>query len=121
MNNESIQSTTVVAGSPGGVLEPVAPIWEKRGSVRRVLSIALYICKCVKCKETTVVVEDALRELGAEKAIQVLKRSWQLWWFFPLLKGAWHPPILEIAGKVYSEGVVPPKEELKRYIQSLLI
>lgn len=131
----SIHESTsdAVASSPSHVFEPVARMIERENPVRRTISITIYRYTgrqgfftipawwCKECDLLVAVVGEAIRELGAEKAVQFRVRPWWLLWFLPLLKGAWHPPILEIAGKVYSQGMVPEKEPLKRYMQSLLI
>ncbi|MDO8558430.1 MAG: hypothetical protein Q7S09_04575 [bacterium] len=120
-NEASLQSTTsAVVGSSGHVMEPVARMIEKTWPARRTLSIIVYR-RADREDVLADLVAGIIRELGVERAVRFRVRSWIFWWFFPLCKGASRPPILEIDGKVYSQGMVPEKEQLKRYIHSLLV
>ncbi len=122
MRNEApLQSTSsALAGSARDIMEPVSGIIEKTWPVRRTLSIAAYR-SADRQDALVVLVTDVIRELGAERAVRLHVRSWMFWWFVLLLKGVSHPPVLEIDGKVYSQGIVPEREKLKIYLRSLLI
>ena len=125
MKDLPLQSTSnALAGSPSNVMEPVAQILEKSWQARRTIRVVIYRQAGKREKDDLLValVEGLIRELAAAHAVQLRVPSWPLLWFLPLFlfKGARPPPILEIAGTVYSQGIVPPKEELKNHIRLLL-
>ena len=115
-----LQTTNVLAESATQVLDPVMQAVMNR-SARRRIPIRIYRKSDVLSEALCKHIAQLISEMGVEDAVQLEYRPWNMLWFLPLLKGAWHVPILEINGQIYSEGVVPEKDELKRYIQSLLI
>lgn len=59
---------------------------------------------CGECALTTDIVKDTLANELAGIPVEVEVRDWLSEWYKPLLKGAWHAPIVLVEGKVISEG-----------------
>jgi len=120
MQQEPLQSSAV-ADTPNNVLEPVSRMIEGRGIVRKQLAIVVYGNRDEEMDRLMALVKEVVEELGAEAAVRLTARSWKLWQLFQYIKGVTRPPILEIAGVVYSQGVVPEKAPLKNHIRDLLV
>lgn len=124
MNDAPLHSTSnAIAGSPRGALEALPGILERSWPARRVLCLTIWrgLGRHEICDALEGLVRDVVRELGAERAIRFRVRSWPFFWFPVFFKGARHFPVLQIAGSVYSQGMVPGKEGLKKHTQSLLV
>ena len=112
--HEPLQSTTgALAGTPTDVMEPVSRLMESAGVVRRAGAITIYRTNSRESDTLIALVKEVIFELGAEKAVQLRLRAWWLLWCLPMCRGAWKPPILEINGKIFSQGIVPEKQTLK--------
>ncbi|MDP3963944.1 MAG: hypothetical protein Q8Q39_05620 [bacterium] len=89
--------------------------------VKRMIEVVVYRRKAEAAGEAIVrTAQEAIAELGAERAVRFTAHTWVPWAILPFLKGARRHPILEIEGRVYSEGTVPDKEMLKRHLRTLL-
>ena len=118
---EHLQSAVgVIAGAPADVMEPVSRLMESAGIVRRAGVIIIYRTGGRKSDALVALVKEIIFELGAEKAVRLRIRPWWLLWCLPALKGARKPPITEINGKIFSQGIVPDKHALKARISKEL-
>lgn len=68
---------------------------------------------CEECDLTIRLVRQVVDELSRDD-IQVEVKPWLRHMTDALRRGGWHPPVVTIDGKVFSQGVVPGAEELKR-------
>lgn len=70
------------------------------------------------CEECDITVE-MLKNLAKEYPnIDLKVKQWTRYFYEPLLKGGWHTPIVMINGKIYSQGVVPDHDQIKKHIES---
>ncbi len=67
---------------------------------------------CEECDLSVAIVRRVVEELGAQDKIKVTVKPWinnligcLFWW-------SWHPPVVTINGKRFSQGVVPNKAHL---------
>lgn len=70
---------------------------------------------CEECDLTVAVARKAETRLGPEKVIIQVK-PWLRHLPEALIKGGWHPPVVTIAGKLFTQGVVPSTDELERAV-----
>lgn len=77
---------------------------------------------CEECELTIRQLKIVLRELGLERdqRIKVVVKPWVEFMDEALAKGGWHPPVLMINGRIFSQGVVPDRARLKAYLERLL-
>jgi hypothetical protein len=68
---------------------------------------------CEECNLTIGLVRRLIAESGRED-IEVVIKPWLRHAVDALRRGGWHAPVVTIDGKVYSQGVVPEPEELRR-------
>ncbi|MGC8667221.1 MAG: hypothetical protein ACP5VE_03765 [Chthonomonadales bacterium] len=68
---------------------------------------------CPECDLLIRAVERAIAGTAPGTQVRFVVQPWFFWFWKPLLKGAWHPPILIINGTVVSQGVVPPTEAIE--------
>lgn len=73
---------------------------------------------CEECDLTVRLTQSVLDELG-DPDIRFDVKPWMLYFWKPILRGGWHAPILTIDGRVFSQGVVPNREELREAIQKV--
>lgn len=73
---------------------------------------------CEECDLTVRLVQSVLEETG-DRDIRLDVKPWMLYCWKPILRGGWHAPILTINGRVFSQGIVPNRESLRREIQRL--
>lgn len=66
---------------------------------------------CEECDLTIRAVRGVVDELGRAD-IEVEIKPWLRHMLDALRRGGWHAPVVTIDGKVYSQGVVPDREEL---------
>jgi hypothetical protein len=79
---------------------------------------------CEECDLTINLVKKVLAELGVgkgDKRVRLVVKPYAEFAFQALAKGGWHPPVLVIDGKIFSQGIVPDKAKLTRQLESLLI
>ncbi len=72
---------------------------------------------CEECDLTVAAVERVIRELGDSVRVNFRVKPWLNNLPFALLRGAYHPPVVLVGGRVISQGVVPSVDEVKRAIE----
>ncbi len=75
---------------------------------------------CEECDLTVRAVRNALDELDPRGEIAFEAKAWLRHAFSALRHGGWHPPVLLIDGKVFSQGVVPAADALRSRLRDLL-
>lgn len=70
---------------------------------------------CEECDLTVNAVKKVLNEIN-DPRIKFEVKPWMDDLFSALKRGAWHPPVLIINGKIFSQGIVPEVQELKKNI-----
>lgn len=70
---------------------------------------------CQEC-EITLHLANSLREQFPPGTVRVRVRPWWLCFWKVLWKGGWHPPIVTINGKLFSQGKVPDASCFKQAI-----
>ena len=75
---------------------------------------------CEECDLTVRAVQSALAEVDPEGSLSFRAKPWMRHAVPALLKGGWHPPVVVIDGKVYSQGVVPDREGLASRLRDLV-
>lgn len=68
---------------------------------------------CEECDLTVNLAKKVLNEIGNKK-ITLDVKPWMNKAISSLLKGGWHPPVLLINGKIFSQGIVPDGQKLKK-------
>ncbi|MBI3953873.1 MAG: hypothetical protein HY330_05110 [Chloroflexi bacterium] len=76
---------------------------------------------CEECDLTIKIVRQVVRELGNRPQIQVRIRPWLNYLPQALWHGGWHPPVVTINGKRFSQGTVPDEDRLRQVIGQNLI
>lgn len=71
---------------------------------------------------TIAAVRAVLAELNLtnDPRVKLTSKPWIEYMDLALAKGGWHPPVLLLNGRIFSQGVVPNKTKLKAAIQALL-
>ena len=72
---------------------------------------------CRECDLTVRAVQRVLSDLGDPAYIKVIIRPWINYLPLALLRGGWHPPVVTINGKRFSQGVVPDAGRLLETIK----
>lgn len=68
---------------------------------------------CQECDLLVRATRQAMHSAGGEPSAELTIKPWFLWFWKPLLwNRAWHAPILTANGRLVSEGIVPPVEEI---------
>ena len=77
---------------------------------------------CEECDMTIGLTRSVLRELGLENdpRVRLVIKPWFANALKALTSGGWHPPIMLINDAVFSQGVVPNRQRLKRVLTRLL-
>ncbi len=73
---------------------------------------------CEECDLTVAVARRVAGRLGPE-AVSVEVKPWIRHLPEALVKGGWHPPVVTVAGKLLTQGVVPRAEVLERAVLKL--
>ena len=60
---------------------------------------------CGECTLTEAIIEDCLANELADVQVRVRQHDWLSNWWRPLLRGGWHAPIVQVDGKVVSQGL----------------
>jgi hypothetical protein len=68
---------------------------------------------CRECDLTVRAVRQAVDELGNPSNVRVVIRPWLNYLPLALLRRGWHPPVVTINGKRFSQGVVPDVKVLR--------
>jgi hypothetical protein len=75
---------------------------------------------CQECDLTIRAVKQVVEEFGNPPGIQVRIRPWLNYLPQVLLRGGWHPPVVTINGRRFSQGVVPEVKALREAIGQYL-
>lgn len=75
---------------------------------------------CKECDLTVRTVRQVLEELGGPPNIRVVIRPWLNYLPVALLRRGWHPPVVTINGKRFSQGVVPDRAALREVLRECL-
>ncbi len=75
---------------------------------------------CEECDLSVAIVHGVIEELGAKDKIKVTVKPWINNLISCLFWGSWHPPVVTINGKRFSQGVVPNKAHLLHTLSSQL-
>jgi hypothetical protein len=67
---------------------------------------------CEECDLTLRAVEIALTEADPQGQLQFAAKPWLAHALPALLCGGWHPPVVLIDGKIFSQGIVPARTPL---------
>jgi len=70
---------------------------------------------CHECDTVVRMVERIEKRLD-DKPITVKVFPWMNKIFSALKKGGWHPPVIMINDKIFSQGIVPDEKELEKKI-----
>ncbi len=68
--------------------------------------------ECEECDLSIALVNRLVQAIHPD-CFEVEVKSWFLYFWEPLLKGGWHPPIIMIDGQIFSQGIVPDPEGLR--------
>lgn len=92
----------------GGVVVAIYPI------AGRQLFFSVPDRFCRECDLTLRLVQGVIEELGPEgHGIGLDVKPWLNNLVEALRRGGWHPPVVTINGRLFSQGVVPEKDELR--------
>ncbi|MBI4312860.1 MAG: hypothetical protein HY681_13940 [Chloroflexi bacterium] len=72
---------------------------------------------CVECEMTVHVVRKVIAEMGNPPDISLRIRPWLQYVPLSLLRGGWHPPVVTVNGKRFSQGAVPDGASLKAVLE----
>jgi hypothetical protein len=77
---------------------------------------------CRECDLTMRTVEKVVGDLDDPSQVQVQVRPWLRHLPEAIRRGGWHPPVVSINGKLFSQGVVPDagalRQEIKEYFNA---
>jgi hypothetical protein len=71
---------------------------------------------CEECDLTIRAARRVVQELGGE-GIRMETKPWLRHLFDALRRGGWHPPVVTIDGKVFSQGIVPDAVALRERLE----
>ncbi len=74
---------------------------------------------CRECEVTLGVARRVAREVAPE-CIRVIAKPWLRHLLEALRFGGWHPPVVVVDGSVFSQGVVPDADALRRRLLAAL-
>lgn len=77
-----------------------------------------YVCE--ECDMTVGFVRSTIKQLHAENKIEIIIKPWINNLISCLLWRSWHPPVVTINGKRFSQGVVPDKARLIKVLEDKL-
>lgn len=75
---------------------------------------------CRECDLTVRAVRQVVAELGDAPNIRVVIRPWLNYLPVALLRRGWHPPVVTVNGKRFSQGVVPDRAALREALKKCL-
>jgi hypothetical protein len=77
---------------------------------------------CRECDLTMRTVEKVVEDLDDPSQVRVQVRPWLRHLPEAIQRGGWHPPVVSINGKLFSQGVVPDagalRQEIKEYFNA---
>ena len=59
---------------------------------------------CGQCSLTRDIILDAMDQELGDLAVELEVREWLTEWWRPLLRGGWHPPVVQVEGRTISQG-----------------
>ena len=71
---------------------------------------------CEECDLSVAMVKKVAKRVNGNK-ISIKVRPWFNYLPQALLKGGWHPPIVLVNGKIFSQGIVPDEKKLESRIR----
>ena len=71
---------------------------------------------CEECDLSVAQVKSVANKVNGN-AVDIKVKPWFNHVFQVLLKGGWHPPVVMINGKIFSQGIVPDAKELENKIR----
>ncbi len=75
---------------------------------------------CVECDLSVAIVHWVVKELQAEDKVKITIKPWINNLINCLLRWSWHPPVVTINGKRFSQGIVPDKARLTHALRAQL-
>jgi hypothetical protein len=66
------------------------------------------------CRECDLTIRTVERVIAGHEEIELLVKPWWNHLFDALRRGGWHAPVVTIDGRVFSQGVVPDADALRR-------
>ena len=71
---------------------------------------------CEECDLSVEQVKSVANKLNGN-TVDIKVKPWLNHMFQVLLKGGWHPPVVTVNGKIFSQGIVPDAKELENKIR----
>lgn len=71
---------------------------------------------CEECDLTVATARRIAQRLGSQ-AVRLEVKPWLNYAVETLLRGGWHPPIVTVNGRVFSQGIVPDTESFERVVR----
>ena len=71
---------------------------------------------CEECDLSVERVKSAAKKINGNK-INIEIKPWFNHMMKVLLKGGWHPPVVTVNGKIFSQGIVPDAQKLESVIR----
>jgi len=71
---------------------------------------------CKECDLSIAQVKNVANRIDGNK-INIEVKPWFNHMFQVLLKGGWHPPVVTVNGKIFSQGIVPDFKELENKLR----
>ncbi|HZA23993.1 MAG TPA: nitrate/nitrite transporter NrtS, partial [Dehalococcoidia bacterium] len=75
---------------------------------------------CRECDLTIRTVEKVVGDLQDPSQVRVRVRPWLRHLPEAIWRGGWHPPVVSVNGKLFSQGVVPDAEALRQELERCL-
>ncbi|MGE0059856.1 MAG: hypothetical protein AB7T32_17890 [Dehalococcoidia bacterium] len=76
---------------------------------------------CEECDLTVRKVEAVLSQVDPDSVLTFAAKPWLRNAIAALGKKGWHPPVVLIDGEVFTQGIVPDREELRAALTGALI
>lgn len=74
---------------------------------------------CEECDLTVATVKSVIDELKIAEQVNLRVKPWINSMISCLLWRSWHPPVVTVNGRRFSQGVVPDRDKLKGLLQEL--
>ena len=84
--------------------------WEGRFGFLRIRS------ECEECDLTTHLLSRLQETTFRDRPVSLTILPWLDNWWRILWRGAWHAPVVMIAGRIFSQGIVPDEDALVRRV-----
>ena len=68
---------------------------------------------CEECDLTINLVRRTVREMGIEDRVHIRVRPWLENAIDSVFRGGWHAPVVYINGRLFTQGIVPPRKQLE--------